>query len=88
MEQKIQSITNNFEKKLIRKKSNLFSITPQSASEAEVIISYKQVINNHLSILEILHEESEDTEYIYDNKDAIKHYFNELKEFIESIPDY
>lgn len=87
MENRIKDTSGYIKKKLVAKKEFLASYnTNNNKYEDAVVLEYINRINAHIVLLDMLVEESEDEEYIKENKNDIKKYFFEVSNFIKSIP--
>ena len=85
----IKSLINNiekFESSLCEKRDSLKYLLFSDKYQTYVKNSYITDINTHITVLNMLKEESSDYSYIDENKEDIKSYFKELKLFIKTIP--
>lgn len=88
MENKIKDISARLLKEIDKEKNKLLDMDAKNKYEASVILSYLSELDRQSILLNMLMEESEDEEYIMDNKHDIKEFFKSVKDFCSKIPAY
>jgi hypothetical protein len=88
MENKIKMISKKLLKYIDEEKEKLFIMDPKSKYEASVILDFLNELDKQSVLLNMLIEESDDEEYIKENKSDIYNFFKNVKDYCVSIPEY